>query len=76
MALSSVKKPRQEITIRLQSRGVFNEICQRPSPSYGRFSASPQLNPMERVWLYWRECLLSHCVLKDYGVALKVVCRA
>jgi len=28
--------------------------------------ASPQLNPVERVWLYQRERYLSHRVLNDY----------
>ena len=39
-------------------------------------SASPQLNPVERVWLYLRERYLSHRVLDDYGAVLDAVCRA
>jgi hypothetical protein len=39
-------------------------------------SASPQLNPVERVWLYLRERYLSHRVLDDYGAVLEAVCRA
>ena len=38
--------------------------------------ASPQLNPVERVWLYLRERYLSHCVLDDYEAVLEAVCRA
>ena len=39
-------------------------------------SASPALNPMERVWLYLRERYLSHRVLDDYGAVLNATCRA
>ena len=39
-------------------------------------SASPQLNPVERVWLYLRERYLSHRVLDDYDAVLDAVCRA
>jgi transposase len=39
-------------------------------------SASPELNPVERVWLYLRERYLSHRVLNDYKAVLEAVCRA
>ena len=39
-------------------------------------SASPALNPLERVWLYLRERYLSHRVLDDYGAVLNATCRA
>ncbi len=39
-------------------------------------SASPQLNPVERVWLYLRERYLSHLVLDDYHALLDATCRA
>jgi transposase len=39
-------------------------------------SASPELNPVERVWLYLRERYLSHRLLDDYGAVLEAVCRA
>ncbi|GEO18901.1 hypothetical protein MAE02_65970 [Microvirga aerophila] len=39
-------------------------------------SASPQLNPVERVWLYLRERYLSHRVLDDCEAVLDAVCRA
>jgi transposase len=39
-------------------------------------SASPQLNPVERVWLYLRERYLSHRVLDDYDAVLEAVCHA
>jgi hypothetical protein len=37
---------------------------------------SPELNPVERVWLYLRERFLSHRVLGDYGAVLDAACRA
>ena len=39
-------------------------------------SASPALNPVERVWLYLRERYLSHRMLDDYEARLDAVCRA
>jgi transposase len=39
-------------------------------------SASPELNPVERVWLYLRERYLSHRVLDDYDAVLDATCRA
>jgi len=36
-----------------------------PLPAY-----SPELNPVERVWLYLRERFLSHCVEADYAALL------
>jgi transposase len=39
-------------------------------------SASPELNPLERVWLYLRERYLSHRVLDDYGAVLDATCKA
>jgi transposase len=37
--------------------------------------ASPQLNPVERVWLYLRERYLSHRMLDDYEAVLEAVCQ-
>jgi transposase len=42
-----------------------------PLPPY-----SPELNPVERVWLYLRERFLSHRVLDGYGAVLDAACRA
>jgi transposase len=42
-----------------------------PLPPY-----SPELNPVERVWLYLRERFLSHRVLGNYGAVLDAACRA
>ncbi len=42
-----------------------------PLPPY-----SPELNPVERLWLYLRERYLSHRVLDDYEAVLDAVCRA
>ena len=37
---------------------------------------SPQLNPVERVWLYLRERHLSHRLLADYSAVVDALCRA
>jgi len=37
---------------------------------------SPELNPVERVWLYLRERFLSHRVVKDYQAILDATCQA
>jgi transposase len=37
---------------------------------------SPQLNPVERVWLYLREHYLSHRLLDDYDHVVEAVCQA
>ena len=42
-----------------------------PLPAY-----SPELNPIERVWLYLRERFLSHRVLKSYTAVLDAACDA
>ncbi len=39
-------------------------------------SASPELNPLERIWLYLRERYLSHRVLDDDEAVLEATCRA
>lgn len=42
-----------------------------PLPPY-----SPELNPVERVWLYLRERYLSHRLHADYKAVLDACCRA
>ena len=37
---------------------------------------APQLNPIERIWLYLRERHLSHRMLADYPAILDAVCKA
>jgi transposase len=37
---------------------------------------SPQLNPVERLWLFLRERHLSHRLLDDYDVIVDALCRA
>ena len=37
---------------------------------------SPELNPVERVWLYLRERFLSHRLLADYNAVVEACCRA
>ena len=40
-------------------------------PSY-----SPELNPVERVWLYLKQRFLSHRLLADYDAIAEAACRA
>jgi transposase len=42
-----------------------------PLPSY-----SPELNPVERVWLYLRERDLSHRLLANYDAVVDACCEA
>ena len=42
-----------------------------PLPTY-----SPELNSVERIWLYLRERLLSHRVLDGYDVIVDACCQA
>jgi transposase len=41
-----------------------------PLPSY-----SPELNPVERVWLYLKERFLSHRLLDDYEAIVDAACK-
>jgi DDE superfamily endonuclease len=50
---------------------VPDNITLVPLPAY-----SPELNPVERVWLYLRERFLSHRVLDGYEAVLDAACRA
>jgi transposase len=50
---------------------VPDNITLVPLPPY-----SPELNPVERVWLYLRERFLSHRVLGGYTALLDAACRA
>ena len=51
--------------------GVPDNVTLVPLPPY-----SPELNPVERVWLYLRERFLSHRVLDGYTALLDAACRA
>ncbi len=42
-----------------------------PLPPY-----SPELNPVERVWLYLKERFLSLRLLNDYGAIVEAACAA
>ena len=42
-----------------------------PLPPY-----SPELNPVERVWLYLKERFLSHRLLNDYDAIVTAACNA
>ena len=42
-----------------------------PLPAY-----SPELNPVERVWLYLKERFLSHRLLADYDAIVEAACVA
>jgi transposase len=37
---------------------------------------SPELNPVERLWLYLKERFLSHRLLDDYGAIETAICDA
>src|SRR5688572_26565932 len=50
---------------------VPDDITLVPLPPY-----SPELNPVERVWLYLRERFLSNRVLGGYTALLDAACRA
>ena len=56
---------------RAKALQVPESITLVPLPAY-----SPDLNPVERVWLYLRERYLSHRVLDGYGAVLEATCRA
>lgn len=45
---------------------VPDQVSLVPLPAY-----APELNPVERVWLYLRERFLSHCVFLDYNDILE-----
>jgi len=50
---------------------IPKNITPVPLPPY-----SPELNPVERVWLYLRERFLSHRLLKDYDAIVEACCKA
>ena len=50
---------------------VPDNVTLVPLPSY-----SPELNPVERLWLYLRERHLSHRLLDDYDAIVEACCRA
>jgi DDE superfamily endonuclease len=50
---------------------VPGNVTLLPLPAY-----SPELNPVERVWLYLRERFLSHRLLADYKAVLDAACDA
>lgn len=50
---------------------VPDNITLVPLPPY-----SPELNPVERVWLYLRERFLSHRLLDDYRAIVDACCDA
>ena len=50
---------------------IPDNITLVPLPPY-----SPELNPVERVWLYLREAYLSLKVLEDYHAVVEACCDA
>ena len=50
---------------------VPDNVTLVPLPPY-----SPELNPVERVWLYLRERFLSHRLLDDYDAVVQACCDA
>jgi len=49
---------------------VPRNVTLAPLPPY-----SPELNPVERLWLYMRERYLSHRLLDDYDQVVDVCCQ-
>jgi transposase len=54
-----------------RSLAVPPGITLTPLPSY-----APELNPVERSWLFLRERFLSHRLLKDYKDIVGACCEA
>lgn len=50
---------------------VPSNVTLVPLPPY-----APELNPVERVWLYLRERYLSHRLLVDYDAIVDALCLA
>jgi transposase len=50
---------------------VPDNITLEPLPAY-----SPELNPVERVWLYLKERFLSHRLHADYEAIVEAACDA
>ena len=50
---------------------VPDNITLVPLPAY-----SPELNPIERIWLYLKERFLSHRLLDDYEAIVDAACQA
>ena len=50
---------------------VPENVTLLPLPAY-----SPELNPVERIWLYLRERFLSHRLLAGYTAVLDAACDA
>lgn len=50
---------------------VPDNVSLVPQPPY-----APQVNPVERIWLYLRECFLSHRLHPDYAAVLDAACDA
>lgn len=50
---------------------VPENVVLEPLPPY-----SPELNPVERIWLYLKERFLSHRLLDDYEAIVEAACKA
>ena len=50
---------------------IPEDVVLLPLPSY-----SPELNPIERLWLYLKERYLSHRLLDDYDAIVDAACAA
>ena len=50
---------------------IPDNVILLPLPAY-----SPELNPVERIWLYLKERYLSHRLLDDYEAIVDAVCVA
>src|SRR5215218_5415220 len=55
---------------------AFYEICRHVNLTLVSLPAySPELNPVEWIWLYLRERYLSHRLLADEEVVIEACCR-
>jgi transposase len=54
-----------------RSLAVPTNVTLVPLPPY-----APELNPVERIWLFLRERFLSHRVLADYDAIVEACCEA
>ena len=50
---------------------IPDNVILLPLPAY-----SPELNPVERIWLYLKERYLSHRLLDDYDAIEAAICAA
>lgn len=76
----SQQLPKDEVAILYLDRAGWHQsgslvepdnVILEPLPPY-----SPELNPVERIWLYLKERFLSHRLLDDYDAIVDAACAA